>query len=329
MDVAPLTALPLFPSDVRVGPVQRAGVMAMAPLFSESHSGHSERFLPPLGALKLSRVAGYGNVEVECRAEKKRGGVGILPLHVGWVQDGAQNHALCRAALLSPGEKRMFDDACCVQQAQGGYLEGREQGFFVLPLPLRTVALSMRNEPGYSKLWPQISELCKEMGLPCRGHLDQIICRQRGMLTRYASRFELLPGQTGALFFVKDRLMGIELGPTPDWFAEVWMPLVCFCYGAYAMPRERLAPAPRALDRGSVRAVRAGLIAERRAADERLWQGVRDIRPSPYRRTEEERLLDLRLYTVESDCFGGQVVEEDGRPVYASLSARPEWAAAA
>ena len=121
----------------------------------------------------------------------------------------------------------------------------------------------------------------------------------------------------------------LELGPRPDWFAEVWMPLFSFCYGAYAMPRERLAPAPRPLERGSVRAVRAGLLADRHAADERLWQGVRSIRPSTYRRTEEERLHDLRLYTVESDCFGGQVVEEDGRPVYASLCARGDWALAA
>jgi hypothetical protein len=66
MDVAPLTALPLFASDARIGPVQRAGVMAVAPLFS---AGHSDRYLPPLGALELSRVAAYGNVEVSARPE--------------------------------------------------------------------------------------------------------------------------------------------------------------------------------------------------------------------------------------------------------------------
>jgi hypothetical protein len=43
------------------------------------------------------------------------------------------------------------------------------------------------------------------------------------------------------------------------------------------------------------------------------------------RREEQERYLNLRLYTAGGDHFVGQYVEEDGRLVYASLSARRQW----
>jgi len=127
-----------------------------------------------------------------------------------------------------------------------------------------------------------------------------------------------------------DKLVGLELGPTPSWFAEVWMPLVCFSYGAHAMPREarpRETAAP--LLGATAGALRAALHAERRAAEARLWERAAAMPEAHFDADEEERLLDLSLYTVQSDLFSGQVVEQDGRPVYASVAARPEWLAAA
>ena len=331
MDLRTLTPLPLrsagHAAELHLGAPQRSGPMTVAPIFGPDRG---ERFMTPLTGLKLSRVAGYGNVEMECRPSA-HGGVAIVPLHIGYVQDRAQNHALCRSALLAAGQKIMFDDACCVQQGQGGLLEERDQGFFVLPLALRHEALSLRRQKGYSKLWPAISTLCKDMGLPERGHLEQIICTQRYYLTQYSSRFELEPGQTGALFFVDDKLVGLELGPTPSWFAEVWMPLVCFSYGAHAMPREVSRPrdVPAPLLGTTAGALRAALHAERRAAETQLWDRAAAMPAAHFDADEEERLLDLSLFTVQSDLFSGQVVEQDGRPVYASVAARPEWLAAA
>src|SRR5439155_15029669 len=87
-------------------------------------------------------------------------------------------------------------------------------------------------------LWPEISKLNQRLGLEVRGHLEQVICRQRPLLTQYQSRFELLQGQTGALFFLGERLAGVEIAPSAAYFREVWTPLVCFCYGVAAMERE-------------------------------------------------------------------------------------------
>ena len=65
---------------------------------------------------------------------------------LGYIQDKAQNHALCRSAFIAAGQKLMFEDACCVQASQGGDLEEHEQWFFILPLQLREKALQLRGE---------------------------------------------------------------------------------------------------------------------------------------------------------------------------------------
>src|SRR5262249_15492700 len=154
-----------------------------------------------------------------------------------------QNHALCRSGLFAGGQKRMFEDACCVQQTQGGYLEGREQWFFILPLALRDAALQLRGTVSYGKLWPAIGKLNELHGKNSRGHLDEIVVRERAYLTQYNGRFERVADQVGALFLLDGKLVGIELAPNPTYFAEVWPALVCFCYGVAAMHRERDATA--------------------------------------------------------------------------------------
>jgi hypothetical protein len=311
-----LSLLPLDPAAYRLGPSQQAGPLAVLPVFGPDADG---RFEPPLSGLKLSAVKGYGNLELA----NAGGGVAIVPLHTGYIQHEAQNHALCRSALLGPGQKVMFRDACCVQQAQGGYLEGREQWFFILPLPLRAIALSKRGLADYSKLWRDIAALNRAFGHDERGHLELILSRRRATLTQYQSRLELLPDQTGAVIFLNGRVVGLELAPSAAYFAEVWMPLACFCYGTAAMLEEgkgKAAAAP-ALG-GRTLAELRGRLADRRDARQReLVEALAKTPSGPFAFKEEERYVDLRLLTATSPRFAGQVVEERGRVVYASLTA--------
>src|ERR1041384_5428821 len=145
-------------SGYHVGSVQRSGVMSVLPLFGPDHGA---QFASPLSGLKLAGVKGYGNITLESSAER---GVAIVPLHIGYIQDQAQNHALCRSGFIGSGQKVLFEDACCVQQAQGGYLESKEQWFFILPLELREEALKLRGLKSYSKLWGGISRLNEKFG---------------------------------------------------------------------------------------------------------------------------------------------------------------------
>lgn len=190
----------------RLGPPQRAGALTMVPVFGPSYPGVA----PPRSGLKLSRVVTYGQVELTNPAAS---GVAIVPLHVGYIQDSAQNHALCRSAFIAAGQTLRFDDACCVQASQGGYLSERDQWFFILPVELRAAALRLRGTSQYSKLWDDIADFNARHGLPARGHLEQVLTRKRAVLTQYQSRLEPLDGQLGALFFVGDSLAGVEIAP--------------------------------------------------------------------------------------------------------------------
>ncbi|MEU5883083.1 DUF6569 family protein [Spirillospora sp. NPDC047279] len=333
---------PLALARHRLGVPQRAGALTMVPITGPAYEG----IVPPRSGLKLSQVAGYGRVELRNGATD---GVAIVPLHIGYIQDAAQNHALCRSAFLAPGAALMFEDACCVQESQGGYLTGRDQWFFVLPAELRARALELRGVEGYSKLWDDIGRLNRRYGLPQRGHLEQVLSRRRAVLTQYRSRLELQPGQLGALFFVGDRFAGLELAPDPVYFAELWMALVCFAYGPAAWHAERTAQPPTAattggpasnpasgpsqgqaagegvpagFDAGDLAGLRAALERDRAARIDEVAGWIAAIPAAGARLQEEERYLGLRLSTVTGGEVAGQIVTDGDRPVYASLFAR-------
>src|SRR5439155_17948277 len=82
-------ALDLQLGPYRLGQPQRSGAMTVVPLFGHDRDG---KFVAPLSGLKLSQVKGYGNMEL---SNSDKSGVAIVPLHMGYIQDRAQNHALC------------------------------------------------------------------------------------------------------------------------------------------------------------------------------------------------------------------------------------------
>lgn len=310
-------------SGYRFGLPQQSGILSMIPIFGPDRGN---RFTTPLSGLKLSRVHGYGNLELHNAGQI---GIAIVPLHMGYIQDQAQNHALCRSAFIAAGQKLMFEDACCVQAAQGGYLEGREQWFFILPLQLRHQALELRGQQSYSKLWNDIARVNAALGLPSRGHLEQIISRQRAFLTQYQSRLELLPQQTGALFFLENQLVGVEIAPSVAYFQELWMPLVCFCYGGGAMTKEwpvNLEEKPVVpFVAKSLAELREQLHQSRLQLQETLSTEVATMPGQNFQVKEEERFLSLTLQTVTGANFSGQFVEEEGQLMYLSLFANSEF----
>ncbi|HLK55066.1 MAG TPA: hypothetical protein VKU00_00790, partial [Chthonomonadaceae bacterium] len=132
-------------------------------------------------------------------------------------------------------------------------------------------------------------------------------------LNPYQSRFELLTGQIGALFFLGASLVGIEVAPTSAYFAEVWMPLVCFCYGVSALYAERRdkreAGPPVPFPALSLAEVRTQLARSRRERQEQALAWLNDLPAEQYAIKEEERYGNLRLHTLQGKNFAGQLVE--------------------
>jgi hypothetical protein len=165
-----------------------------------------------------------------------------------------------------------------------------------------------------------------EYGLANRGHLEQIISRKRGFLTQYQNRLELLPQQTGAIFFFGDRLVGLEIAPTAAYFKELWMPLVCFCYGVAAMHRERAidlkATSPTPFKAKNLKELREQLQQSRIEKHKQVINWLAQIPPERFVLVEEEKFLDLQLKTLIGSNLAGQFVEEKGDLIYASLFAK-------
>ena len=309
---------PLSLAGHRLGTPQQAGALTMVPISGPARPG----FTPPRTGLKLSRAVGYGQVELSNHAGS---GVAIVPLHIGYIQDRAQNHALCRSALLAPGQSLLFEDACCVQESQGGYLAGADQWFFVLPLELRARALELRGTGGYSKLWDDIRALNARYGLARRGHLEQILSRKRPVLTQFRSRLEPQPGQVGALFFVGGAFAGLEIAPGPVYFAEMWTALVCFAYGVAAWHAEPEAPPAEpfeVLEADGTAGLRGALERDRSARLAQIGDRLAGVPAGPAEMHEEDRYLGLRLSTVTAPHLAGQIVTDGDSTVYASLFAR-------
>ncbi|MEM7714775.1 MAG: DUF6569 family protein [Cyanobacteria bacterium P01_A01_bin.68] len=309
-------------SAYRFGIPQKSGVMTIVPIFG-TNLDNKHKFSPPLSGLKLTQVRGYGNMEIINHSQ----GIAIVPLHMGYIQDKAQNHALCRSAFIAEGQKLMFEDACCVQSGQGGFLEEREQWFFILPLFLREEALKLQGQKGYSKLWNAISRLNQRFGLQNRGHLEQILSRKRAFLTQYQSRFELLPGQTGALFILGDKLAGIEITPNTTYFQEVWMSLVCFCYGVAAMHFEtnEIPQQITPFSATNLAELRQQLFESRQQIYAEVQSNLANTPLEKFEVTKQEKFLNLRLKTIQGNNFAGEFVEEDGNLVYASVFAKSDY----
>jgi hypothetical protein len=320
MNIGEINNMNINLSSFKFGTPQKSGVMTVVPIFANK-AGNETRYTPPLSGLKLSEVRGYGNMELSNPSEN---GISIVPLHMGYIQDRAQNHALCRSGFIAGGQKLMFEDACCVQAAQGGYLTESEQWFFILPLQLRYKALKLEGKKDYSKLWGAISELNNEFGLENRGHLEQILSRKRAYLNQYQSRFELIQNQTGAMFLIQDKLVGIEIAPTANYFKELWMALVCFCYGVAAMYQEKDfkqqdLPTFKA---SNLKELRQELQLSRQQSHKEIGIYIQQSPQEDFKIDKEESFLNLKLKTFDGKHFAGQFVEEDSELVYASLFAK-------
>lgn len=307
---------PLFQSsNLSFGPqVQSAGKMSVLPLCSNDCAGV---WTSPYSGLKFGGVQGYGHVTFNNDGD----GTAILPMHMGYIQKGAQNHAISAAALLAKGQSRKFDNARCVQAAQGGYLKSQEQWFFILPLKLREEMLAKRNIVSCSVLWNAIGRLGLEFGSSGRGHLDDIIQKKRAELNEYGKQFELIHNQRGAVFFIDDSPVGIEIGPSAVYFADIWNSLVCFCYGTAAMIAEQNSAAnvEPIVREATVDVTRKKLRIRREMSLNRLKDAFAKLDWTPQEFTEEECLMNLRLYTFRSSSFYGQIVRRNNELIYASM----------
>lgn len=106
------------------------------------------------------------------------------------------------------------------------------------------------------------------------------------------------------------------------------MSLVCFCYGSATMNEEKDVQEKKplaSLCASNLQELREQLNQSRLERQEQVRNWLAQTPAQQFELDEEERFLSFRLHTVTSKNFAGQIVEEEGNLVYASLFAKPRY----
>ena len=117
---------------LEAGPVLSWGLLEVVALrlTSVEDLAARQQFATPEEHLKLAQVPTYGTVVLRNTSPDQRL---IVPMHIGFFQPGAQNHATSRALVLEAGETLPVNDCFCIQAHQGGLLKEAQQRFVMLP----------------------------------------------------------------------------------------------------------------------------------------------------------------------------------------------------
>ncbi len=304
------------------GQHQSRGLMDMLALLpaGPTGSGGRDRYVPPLEAVKLVEVPDYGTMVLRNTSK----GLLVVPMHIGFFQAGAQNHATSRALVLDAGETLRVEDCYCIQESQGGYLKEAQQRFLMLPLGLRPAASERRAAGDFGSLWQDIDGFNRFFGIARGGHFERFLRPHFGKLQAFRHAFELQPDQVGAAYFVGGRLTGVELTPNPAYFAQLFPVLNIYCYGPaeLAARRRRWESHREPLDLAGLadledlrRRLHQARHDERRA----LTAHLEHLADLPLEVKVEEDRLGLRVQTVRHGAWSGQLVHTGEQTVYLSL----------
>ena len=308
---------------LQAGPVVSWGLLEVVSLRFAAGTDPAQRqtFASPEQHLELVEVPTYGTVVFRNAAKDARL---IAPMHIGFFQPGAQNHATSRALVFAPGERLEVTDCFCVQAAQGGLLKESQQRFLMLPLGLRHQALAKRHSEGYSRLWDEIDCYTRHHGVVTGGHLERFLRPNFARLLPLRHALETVPGQIGAAYFIAGRLAGVEVAPNEVYWQGLAPVLAMYCYGPAAMLAEW---------RGHQR-VSEPLDLENLADLDDLAARLRDVRTreSTSRADSVEELATmffdqqvdeerhgLRVTTLGYKPWAGQIVRDDRQILYASV----------
>ena len=219
------------------GPLQSWGLLEVLPLFpAQPQAKASTAFAPALRSLKIVDVPSYGSMVLRNTCMESPV---IIPMHIGFFQVGAQNHATSRVLVLDAGETLRADDCFCIQQAQGGLMKESQQRFLMLPLPLRAPALRRRHEADFGRLWNDINHYTSSYGIRRGGHLERFFRPYFDRLVPFRHGLEPLPDQVGAAYFLAGKLVGIEVTPDRDNWEDLSAVFSIYGYAPAALRAER------------------------------------------------------------------------------------------
>lgn len=225
--------------DFTLGEKQESGVMSVVPLLSKE--GDATDKMASFSDLEFVGTNGYGNMVFNNHSDKPF----IIPTGYSVItKQLAQDHGATFAHLLKPNEHRDIGITCCIEQTQGGYIDGKGvQDFYLLPLYVRKKHFERYGRGleraelntyrlDFSRLWPIISEFQNQLVQKSEAHLVYFFNKFVDQLNQFNAEFEVVKGQRGAIILINNRIVGIEIAPTEAYWKVVWKRLIRDCYGS-------------------------------------------------------------------------------------------------
>jgi len=225
-------------SEFKIDRKQHAGVMSVYPLLAKDVDTPLANFED----VKFKGTYSYGTMVFANNSEYPF----IVPTGYSIItKQEAQDHALTFASLLTPNIERSINEACCIQQTQCGYINGSKVNeFSILPLYIRKRHFKDYvfgkdkqkkldvNSLSFTRLWNYISDFQKDLVKSNEANLVYFFNKFMDKLIRFNAEFEVVDGQRGAIIMINDKIVGIEIAPTHDYWKTVWNSLVRDCYGS-------------------------------------------------------------------------------------------------
>ncbi len=308
------------------GRLQSVGYMQIIPLTSTLVD---DSIAPPN---LLSSTKDYGHLVVENPSDKPT----ILPFGANFISEqAAQNHAATKTAIVNAKTKQSILTAACTQQSQGGTINHGKHQMSILPWFIKEAAMLCKDVKSYGKLWPTITEFNQNLGLQNRGHLEDYLKGFEKELNTFIAEFEIIPNQVGAIILINGYVMGIERAPNYAYWSKVWKPLIRESYGSLVLQYRRLmgkkAPAPKTrvpLKSGNIKSIkdiRDALTAAENQEESNARQVVRTFIKDRFSKKVEEKMGSMVVESVTHKQLTGQIVRDDERILYASLTTTGDW----
>ncbi len=314
-----------FINTLELGQIQSDDEMTVVPLIGELRGS-----IAPPEALQFTRTTSYGSMEFR---NTHRVDPAIIPSNMMVRGKNAQDHAMSGSGIVLAASDRLFQNACCVEQTQGGML-GRSQPIKtdILPAELRKALVDprRRDEREYGKLWGSIKiwlRKFKKFPTVSRAHIRDFFDDKdyKEALEEFAASFEPVEGQIGALILFGGVPVGLEIMPTAQHWEAYWKWLIRGCYGSQLinmkesgeLPRSTmiLPEIPEGADHEQTRNIMVQFIDNIKMSIAPMLDNINIIDETQVDVTGNIKTQLLRV----DGGGGGDFITQDNEPVYLSL----------
>lgn len=306
--------------DLGLGKVQSVDEMTVIPIVGSDRGNVASP-----SSLIFRRTVGYGVMEFSNEEDKPA----IVPSNMMVRGAGAQDHAMSGSGVIAAKSVGRFENACCIEESQGGYLKSSGNEEDILPAELRKKLLTKkkRNERQFGKLWEDIRDWLRGVISQSRAHLRYFYDDKdfRPALEEFAAEFEPVDGQIGAIILFNGVPVGLEIMPSTGHWDAYWKHLLRGCYGAELLRLKKLGRVksstlilpdiPPDAEPSDVKEILENFTEHLR---QEILPLIETINISRAYTISNDSGLETRM-VITSDRGGGDVIFQGNEPIYVSL----------